>query len=394
MIPAIPRLTCAGLLSLLFAAAAVAAVAAASTPPPAAADAREPSPFRDPVDGKFDVSQFVDKAYGFVPLVIPITEPAVGYGAAAGLVFIDRPKNPAPGSFARPSIWAVGGMVTENGTTGVFGGDSRYWLNGRLHTLVGAVKASVNLDYYGSGENTALSEHPLRYNLAPVGGLVDAKYRLGDSHWWGGLRYLLASTDVSFNAPSGTPGLPSFQANSKIGGLTPTLSYDTRDNIFTPTKGFYAEAGVDLFSETVGSDYNFQKVNGVAMYYAPLAEKLTLGLRGDVKLSYGDVPFYLKPFVMMRGVAAMRYMGDDVAQLEGELRWQCWGRYSLVGFGGVGMTRKNTGLVQNEHTVTAYGAGIRYEIARKYGLHMGLDVAFGPDDPIIYIQFGSAWMRP
>ena len=33
-----------------------------------------------------------------------------------------------------------------------------------------------------------------------------------------------------------------------------------------------------------------------------------------------------------------------------------------------------------------YGAGL--------GLIMGLDLAFGPVDPIIYFQFGSAWFRP
>jgi hypothetical protein len=40
------------------------------------------------------------------------------------------------------------------------------------------------------------------------------------------------------------------------------------------------------------------------------------------------------------------------------------------------------------------GTGFRYEVARRYGLHMGVDVAFGPDDPAIYVQFGSAWLRP
>jgi hypothetical protein len=34
------------------------------------------------------------------------------------------------------------------------------------------------------------------------------------------------------------------------------------------------------------------------------------------------------------------------------------------------------------------------ELARKCGVHMGVDVAFGPDAPVIYVQFGSAWMRP
>ena len=55
-----------------------------------AADGDKPSRLIDPDDGWLDLSQFLDTAYGFVPLVSPITEPAVGYGAAAALVFIDR----------------------------------------------------------------------------------------------------------------------------------------------------------------------------------------------------------------------------------------------------------------------------------------------------------------
>jgi hypothetical protein len=39
--------------------------------------------------------------------------------------------------------------------------------------------------------------------------------------------------------------------------------------------------------------------------------------------------------------------------------------------------------------------GVRYELSRRHGLHMGLDVGFGPGgQPILYVIFGSAWFRP
>ena len=50
--------------------------------------------------------------------------------------------------------------------------------------------------------------------------------------------------------------------------------------------------------------------------------------------------------------------------------------------------------MKKDSTVAAAGVGVRYEIARKYGLHMGLDAAWSRDGPAIYIQVGSAWMRP
>ncbi len=47
--------------------------------------------------GWFDVSGFLDTAYGFVPLVVPITEPAVGYSAAgAGMARGNPDSRAAP----------------------------------------------------------------------------------------------------------------------------------------------------------------------------------------------------------------------------------------------------------------------------------------------------------
>lgn len=40
------------------------------------------------------------------------------------------------------------------------------------------------------------------------------------------------------------------------------------------------------------------------------------------------------------------------------------------------------------------GVGFRYELARKYGIHGGLDLAVGPDNTAVYVQVGSAWARP
>lgn len=363
-------------------------------PSQSAATVNAPSKFRSAEDGWLDLSGFIDQAYGFAPLVIPITEPAIGYGAAGGLAFIDKPQGEAQAGFGRPNITAVGGLATENGTWGAMAGDSRYWLDDRLQTLVGGGYASVNLDFYGIGENSVLKSHPLTYNLEPMAGAAQVKYRLGDSRVWGGLGYALATTQVEFDAPAGTPGLPDFQQESQVGGLTPSLTYDSRDTLFTPTRGTYVDTTAGLFSEALGGDDEFQRVNLVGMHYLPLRPKLTLGIRGDGILSFGDVPFYLRPFVFMRGVSAMRYQGEHVAQVEAELRWQFWKRFSLVGFAGGGAAWNDFEHVDNPLTVVTGGTGFRYELARKYGLHIGMDVAFGPDDPIIYVQFGSAWMRP
>lgn len=378
------------LLGVLFGAGALAADGA----PDRAAESAAPAGLWSKDDGWLDISGFIDQAYGFVPLLIPITEPAVGLGAAGALVFIDKPKAEASAGFGRPNISVIGALGTENGTRGEFAGDMRHWLDDRVKSLVGVVHASVNLDYYGIGRDPQLQNSPQSYNLETTAGVVQGRYRIGDSPAWVGLGYVLASTTVKFAAPQALGNLPGAQSESRVGGLLPTVSYDSRDNLFTPTSGSYLDVSAGLFSKAMGSDTDFQRINLSAIHYLPISRELTLGVMGSGILSYGDVPFYLRPFVSLRGVSAMRYQGDQAGQLEAELRWQFWQRLSLVGFAGAGATRNEGGPSRAAQNVSTRGVGFRYEIARKYGLHMGVDVAHGPDGQAWYVQFGSAWLRP
>jgi hypothetical protein len=66
-----------------------------------------------------------------------------------------------------------------------------------------------------------------------------------------------------------------------------------------------------------------------------------------------------------------------------------------VGFAGGGGAWNQVKESEETQTTFAGGAGFRYELARKYGIHVGLDAAFGPiAGPTIYIVVGSAWARP
>jgi outer membrane protein assembly factor BamA len=174
----------------------------------------------------------------------------------------------------------------------------------------------------------------------------------------------------------------------------PSFTFDTRDNIFTPLRGTFAEAVVGLFEPALGGDDAFQRVQATVMHFVPLHRTLYLGLRGDGAASLGDAPFYLRPFISLRGAPIMRYQGEEVAQIEAELRWQFWRRFSLVGFAGAGVAWNDLQRGRSSQTIATGGVGFRYELARRYGIHVGLDVAFSPDNAAVYVQVGSAWARP
>jgi len=156
-------------------------------------------------------------------------------------------------------------------------------------------------------------------------------------------------------------------------------------------RGVFGEASLAVSHLNPG-DW-FELLDLTAIGYLPLLEDLYLGVFTGAGFSFGDAPFYLRPWVVLRGAPALRYQGEQTAEVEAELRWQFWKRFSLVGFGGVGGAWTGVFGFDRSEAVFTGGAGFRYEIARKHGLHMGADFAFGQNGFVLYIQFGSAWMR-
>jgi hemolysin activation/secretion protein len=98
--------------------------------------------------------------------------------------------------------------------------------------------------------------------------------------------------------------------------------------------------------------------------------------------------------VQLRGVPAVRYQGDQAASVELEARWQFFGRWSVVAFGGAGATRTNRQASNTTQSIGSGGFGFRYELASKFGMHAGIDVAHSPGTTALYLVVGNAWFRP
>jgi outer membrane translocation and assembly module TamA len=180
----------------------------------------------------------------------------------------------------------------------------------------------------------------------------------------------------------------------KVSGPTAILEFDSRDNIFTPTRGIYAESSWLASRKALGASEDFDRFQQIAMGWQPLARSVTLGARANYAWSSDGTPFFLRPFVILRGVPAVRFQGDQMTSAEVEARWQFSGRWSLVGFGGAGATRTTRDTFSSKQSVSAAGFGFRYELARKFGMHVGVDLARSSGANAVYLQVGSAWFRP
>ena len=108
---------------------------------------------------------------------------------------------------------------------------------------------------------------------------------------------------------------------------------------------------------------------------------------------FDEPPFYLLPYVDLRGIPVMRYQGNIFSVIEGEVRWDFEPRWSAVAFGGTGKAYDTWSDFNDTDYVSSGGAGLRYLMARKFKLRMGVDVARGPEQWAYYIVMGSAWRK-
>ncbi len=142
----------------------------------------------------------------------------------------------------------------------------------------------------------------------------------------------------------------------------------------------------------LGGETDYWKVGLVVDSYHELAnKKLVLGLHLDLDTAGGDVPLWGYPWVTMRGIPALRYQNESTGVVEGELRWNLASRWAAVGFLGVAATRGDKPFFEDESGIVAGGLGGRYLFRPQDSLWVGLDVAKGPEQYVLYVVAGHKW---
>ncbi|MDP8266322.1 MAG: outer membrane protein assembly factor BamA [Candidatus Aceula meridiana] len=91
------------------------------------------------------------------------------------------------------------------------------------------------------------------------------------------------------------------QGKNVVSTLSFNLTHDSRDNVFSPTRGLVLSGTTDLAGGFLGGDKDFYRLQGKASYHIPVFGKTVLEFRGRVGIAdaYGDtneVPIYERFF--------------------------------------------------------------------------------------------------
>jgi hypothetical protein len=286
----------------------------------------------------------------------------------------------------------VGGVGTENGTWGAGIAHLRFWDQDSWRYMGALAYSDAYLEFYRP-DNGRNDFGGLDYNLEALFLNQQIERRIAETNFFLGARYVFMDMNSEFKLGNDVRGIQSREYQSRTAGAGMILGYDSRDNIFTPSRGLRMQAITSVFDESLGGDFHYPRLDLFGYGYWNFHPDFVLGIRLDGRFTDGEVPFYHLPYIQMRGVEAMRYLGKHAVLSELELRWNFHERWGLVAFGGAGKAGRSFSELDDAKTILSKGVGFRYLMARKLGLHAGMDFAWGPDESALYFTIGSAWMR-
>ncbi len=344
------------------------------------------------------------KGPSFVPIPIFITEPAIGYGLGGAVGYFHKKKdgsgsseNLAPALTAEtaaqvgkrqkapPTISGVAAAYTEKGTWGFGGAHSASWKKDTVRYLgVVGYAHVVTTVYFG--------DLPYDFKLDTGLLLQSVKFRLGGSNFFVGGKLVYLNPKLAFDDEPEDIPIDQFDGRLRDFGIAIHGDYDSRDFTMTPNNGQYVELTAWRHLEVLGGETDYWKVGFKALSFHEFGQKkFVLGLRLDLDTAGGRPPLWGYPFVSLRGVPALRYQNESTGVVETELRWNILERWAALGFIGVGATRGDVPQYEDESGIVAGGIGGRFLFRPQDNLWVGIDVARGPEDYVLYIQVGHAW---
>ncbi|MBF9143809.1 BamA/TamA family outer membrane protein [Hymenobacter properus] len=353
-----------------------------------------------------------------IPVLFYQAETGFGYGLGALLSgrFSDdtltRPSN------ARLQYW-----TTQKGQSllqlvhSVYTPGEKFYLNGEISAY------DILLYYYGKGPNSlSADESETNYNLFIINQRLQKqiapKLFFGAQYRFTSISKLdVPGNNLDNNRPNIFYTEPRMtereRQNTRVSGLGPVISYDTRDVPLAAFKGNLLDFGVTFNGTGLGSDYRFVRYQLDARHFQPLGSNRTiLAAQFLGQFHTGDVPFRELAGIganlggtlynnanLLRGIYEQRFRDRQMIMFQAEIRQKLFpnggkvlSRFDAAVFGGVGNVNNYIDKFALKDTKYAGGAGIRFNFIRRDRVNLRLDYAGGTgSSPGILFAIGEAF---
>jgi hypothetical protein len=181
----------------------------------------------------------------------------------------------------------------------------------------------------------------------------------------------------------------------KTGGIGLSLIFDTRDNLFGPSQGYYYQIKANIYRDWLGGDFKFNELIADMRSYFLLTTNHVIGIQAYGMFVSGGTPFYSLPKLggskIMRGYYEGRYRDYQYLAGQAEYRTLLFWRIGAVAFFSMGDVAANLGSFQIRSFKYAYGFGLRYMLDEKEKLNIRFDMGFGKETSGVYFAIEESF---
>ena len=332
-----------------------------------------------------------EKRSRFVPFPAVFYTPETRFGAVMSFIYLtygnDKPRP------ARPDVISAVILYTMNRQFLFAGSYKDYLRDERLLWTITGSFARFPGKYYGIGSDTRREDEEK---------FINVKYSCKTSLQYRLIKGLFAGLKYDFTyynpgeiqedgllAQSGIGGT----GESRVNGAGVVADFDTRDNIFSSTRGMLLKTEIMLYAP--GSDYIYQRVLIDCRSYHTLEWDDVVAFEFYGETVSGDPPFQEYPQLggqnLMRGFYQGRFRDRTYMAAQAEYRFFFMKRWALVAFAGAGEVAGSPEGLYVENVKTAGGAGLRFYVAGKQRIAFRLDAGFSRDDFAVYFNMLEAF---
>jgi len=288
------------------------------------------------------------------------------------------------------ALYSTRRQLAIEGVWNTYGAAERYVLRGRGGYIDHAE------DYWGVGNQTL--PEPDYAVLTYQRWFIQHRIwrRLGGRVFAGISQHYSDTRNLRTTDQAGVPETIPGSLGSVVSGLGPTLLADYRDNPFSPTRGWYAEWATQVYTQKLGSQFNYIEHHLDLRRYVPFNARHMLGFQAIGQFTSGTVPLRELPRLggptMMRGFVQGRYRDRQLWSVQAEYRYTLNRFVVAAAFVAAGGVAPTLGEFSAVTTRSAGGLGLRLLLNRKKNIYLRADVALNSNQTMnFYIRMLDAF---
>jgi hypothetical protein len=324
------------------------------------------------------------------PILFYTPETRFGFGAAGVFIF----------NFKKDSLLAprssinLGFTYTQNKQV-LFYLPYTLFIKNRSYQVYGEIAYNkYNYNFYGVG-NDQRPDYVERYGVEFPRLRVTFLKKISRS-FYAGPRYAFdkfSLYDVVENGQFARKEVPG-STGGIVSGFGAVLLADTRDNIFYPSKGLWAELVVYRDHPLTGSSFNYTRIAFDFVKYFHYRKNI-LALNAYSIYSDSDLPFFqmgtLGGQKKMRGFYEGRYRDNNVMVFQAEYRRHLFWLLGFTVFADAGQVARRYDQFNGTNWRYTYGAGLRLTIDKVQKINLRVDVGVGNGKVLPYFTIAEAF---